>query len=747
MFKKQALVWLSVILFVCLIFTFAACDAQTYTVTYDKGDNAATGTAPETKNYGEGDEVTVADNPFSLDGYVFDGWKQEGRDKVYQPQDSFDMPANDVKFVAQWAKAWEGHKLVTVADVLAQIPDEATDEIDYKYYIDGTVKSIDNSSFGQMTLEDETGTISVYGTQSADGSLRYDAMDEKPVAGDYVVLFIQNIKNHLGKTKEINRAWIVHFEKPSTPSFDINDYTEANVSTARDKAVGDKVLVEGVVARITYAYGLKPNGFFLVDGTDSIYVFDSQVAPQVKIGDRVKIAGERDNWILDDEKANAAKFGYTGCIQLADAHLVEKVAAGQDVDYTWVTETTVKKIMDTPVSENITTTIYKVNALVKKAEGTGFINYYFDDIDGKTGSYAYTQCNGNDYAWLEEFDGKICTVYLSAINAKSAATGCVWRFVPIQVADEGYSFNEENAPQFALDYYAVDQFEKVYRSDPALEVVTSVSSELLGFENVTLSYVSDNETSVRFDTADGKTIMHTGEVGSAQVTITAEYKTYRATDTVTVTVEEKPEYNAVTVAEAIASTAGAEVTVKGIVGPSLVNQVGFYLIDDTGAIAVKTTAEEMATVSLGDEVTLKGTRTNYSDSKTQICLLDSTVLLNEYGEHDYSTATFVEGKTLAEIVASGQSADCTTKIYVVEVEIKLVEATYSSTIYVKDGDTELRLYTGKASQYSFLYPYNGQRVTVELALCNWNGKQYVGAVLSATDSDGQKTVNQFNFTK
>lgn len=745
MFKKQALVWLSVILFVCLIFTFAACDADTHTVTYDKGNNAATGTAPETKKYGEGDKVTAADNPYSLDGYVFDGWKLEGSDKVYQPQDQFDMPAGDVKLVAQWAKAWEGHKLVSVADVLAQIPDEATDEIDYKYCIDGTVKSIDNATFGQMTLEDETGAISVYGTQSADGSLRYDAMDEKPVAGDYVVLFIQNIKNHLGKTKEINNAWIVHFEKPAAPSFDINDYTEVNVSTARGKSVGDKVLVEGVVARITYANGKKPNGFFLVDNTESIYVFDSQIAPQVNIGDRVKIAGARDNWILDTEKTNAAKFGYTGCIQLTDAHLVEKVSTGQAVDYTWVTETTVKEIMDTPASENITTTIYKVNALVKKVEGTGFINYYFDDIDGKTGSYAYTQCNGSDFDWLDEFDGKICTVYLSAINAKSSATGCLWRFVPIQVAYESYSFNEENAPQFALDYYAVDQFETVYRSDPALEVITSVGSELLGFENVTLSYASDNEASVRFDTADGKTVMHTGEAGSAQITITAEYKTYRATEKVTVTVEEKPEYNAVTVAEAIASTVDTEVTVKGIVGPSLVNKVGFYLIDDTGVIAVETTAEEMATVSLGDEVTIKGTRTN--NNATQICLLDSTVLLNEYGEHEYSTATFIEGKTLAEVVALGQTVDCTTKVYVVEVEIKLVESKYYANIYVTDGDTELRLYCSGVGQYGFLKPYDGQRVTVELVMCNWNGKNYVGAVLSVTDSDEQKTVNQLNFNK
>ena len=110
-------------------------------------------------------------------------------------------------------------------------------------------------------------------------------------------------------------------------------------------------------------------------------------------------------------------------------------------NYSWVEETTVKTIMDTPVSTDITTTIYKVNALVKKSIGTGFINYYIDDLDGVTGSYVYTQCNGSDLEWLEKFDGKICTVYLSVINAKSTATGCNWRFKALKVVDEGYTFD------------------------------------------------------------------------------------------------------------------------------------------------------------------------------------------------------------------------------------------------------------------------------------------------------------------
>lgn len=743
MFKKQALIMLSVVLFVCLIFTFVACDPDKYTVTYDKGDDNATGTAPQVREYSKGETVTVADNPFELAGHVFDGWTDG--DTVYTPGQTFTMPEKDVTLTASWVKGWQGHKLVTIAEVLANIPDTSTDaDIVYNYYVGATIKSIDNASYGEMTIEDETGSISVYGTRGDDGETFYDKMADRPVAGDYVVLYIRTLANYKG-TKEIKLAWIMHFEKPETPDFDVNDYAQANVSEARAKAAGSKVLVEGVVAFITNANGMKPSGFYLVDGTGSIYVYDGQLAPQVKVGDKVKVAAERDNWILDSEQANAQSHGYTGCIQLANAHLVDKSASDQPVDYGWVTESTVKAIMDTPVTDNITTTIFKVNALVRKAPGSGFVNYYIDDIDGNTGSYVYTQCNGSDYKWLDEFDGKICTVYLSVINAKSSATGCVWRFVPVQVSDDGYKFDEKDAPQFALDYFAVEQFRESYQADPALEVLTSVNSELLGLGDITLSYVSDNEASVKFETSDGKTVMHTLAPGKANITITAQYKTYSANAKVAVTVEQKQQYDAITVKQAIDAALDSEVTVKGVVGPSLVNQVGFYLIDDTGVIAVLVKDKAvLTTISLGDEVTLKGSRIRRNDA--QDCLSDVEIVLNEFGAHEYSTETFVTGKTLSEIVAVDTTTNYTTTVYVVEVEVKFVETTYYSNVYIKDGDTELLLYASSGKQYSFVSQYAGQKVTVELAICNWNGKAVRGCVLSVTDSEGVKTVNTLNFS-
>ncbi|MCH5151746.1 MAG: InlB B-repeat-containing protein [Clostridiales bacterium] len=733
----------------CFVFiltvTLAACaDPVTYKVTYDSGNSEATGTAPAVKNYKEGDTVTVVGNTFTLAGYTFDGWS-DGTN-TYKEGDTFTMPAHDVKLTAQWKK------IHTVAEALAMCGENDGWEATERIYVGGTVKSISNPTYGQMILQDETGEIEVYGTYSADGTKRYSEMDEKPYAGDTVLLYAL-LKNFKG-TKEIGSGWIVEFKHVENNK-DLSNYTPMTVDAARTHDEGELVILEGVVAQITYANGMKPSGFYLVDATNSIYVYDSQIAPQVAIGNKVKIAATRANFILDTEATNAKKFGYTGCIQVTDCVLIENDKGDNAIDFGWVTESTVKAIMDTPVNNNITTTIFKVNALVTESVGAGFINYYIDDIDGKTGSYVYTQCNGSDLAWLKEFDGKICTVYLSAINAKSSATGCVWRFQPIQVSDENYTFDEKNAPQFAIDYYGLGQFAAKYQSDPAIELVTSVSSTLLGIDNVTLSYSSSDTNVVDIETTDSATVFHTCNPGTAVITITANYKTYSATATVSVTVEEAPEFDAVTVSEAIKANVGDEVTATGIVGPSLVNKVGFYLIDETGVIAIITDSNTMATLSLGDEVVVKGTRrNNKKESSTNIhgqtCLFDTEVLINRYGHHEYSKAAFAGNLTVEEFLNLNVAEDYSTSVYTMEVKISVVESTYYANIYVTNasGEKKITLYCSSANQYSFLKKYDGQTVTVEIAACNWNDKNYyTGCVLSVTDSEGTTTYNELNFSK
>ena len=637
-------------------------------------------------------------------------------------------------------------QVITIAQALELCGEEGNITTE-RYYIRATIVSITNAAYGAMVIADETGEISVYGTYSADGEINYSAMDDKPYRGDQVLLHCI-LQNYNGN-KEVKNARLIEFTHVE-PDVDFSQYTDMSVADAREAEIGTKIKVDGVVAKITFANGFKPNGLFLVDETGSIYVFDGDLAQRVSEGDKITVAGEKDYWILESEQGNAANFGYKGSCQIASAYLMEKDDS-QDYafDKSWITESTIKDILETPVTENVTTTIYKVNALVKRVDGTGFTNYYFFDLDGETGNYTYTQCNGADFEWLDAFDGKICTVYISPINCKSTAGDCFFRLVPIEVKDEGFTFDPAKAPAYALKYHAMGQFGTEYSADPALELITSVASELLGFTGVTLSYTSSNEAVISFVTEDGKTVMHCNaeETTTVTVTVTATLGDVTVTDTVEITVSPAPTFDYVDVQTAINAAKGEVVTVKGIVGPSLVNRDGFYLIDETGVIAIFTTKEVVASVSIGDEIIISATR----DVKTkggdtyfgQSMLTEVTVLANYYGAHEYSTETFVTGQTLADMLALSILEDHTTTVFVVKGKVNFPGG-YSAPSIV-DGDTTLQLYCSGGAQYSWLNQFADQEITLEIALCNWNDKKaWKGCILAVHTEDG-KVLNTLNF--
>ena len=630
---------------------------------------------------------------------------------------------------------------LTIAEIL-NLPVASGVTTTQHYIVKATIESITNAAYGQMWIADETGSISVYNTKAEDGTF-YSEMSDKPYKGDKVTLKC-TVQNFNG-TMEIKQAYIVDFEHVEV-EIDPSQYTSMTIAEARDAAKGTKLQVSGVVARITYANGYIPSGVVLVDNTSSIYVYDGDLAARCAIGNTVSVYASKTYWVLESEQYNASKFGYEGCNQLENAVVISIEDTNSEFDKSWIQTTTVKEIMDTPVTEDITSLIFKVTAQVKRVDGNGFINYYINDLDGYTGSYTYTQCSGGDFAWLDEFDGKICTVYVMALNAKSAAAGCVWRFLPVAVVDEGFDPSTVNFAENAVKLYAVGQFLPTYSGNPAMELMTSVNNELLGYTGATLTYVSNNPSVI---SVDGN-VMNCLDSGIATITVTASINgvTYSEDVTITVNINASSETYP-TVADVIASEIGEIVTVKGIVGPSLVNQDGFYLIDETGIIAVLTDKATLATLEVGYEVVLEGER--YHKSKSggnwgNTCISNAKVLINNYGSHDYSTASFGGTMTLAQWVELSPDVDYTTSVFVVTATVEVVETAFYTNIKLVDGDVSMNLYCSSAKQYKWLQDYAGQTITMEIAPCNWSSKNvYPGCVLAVIHEDGSKTVNTLNF--
>lgn len=607
-----------------------------------------------------------------------------------------------------------------------------------RYYIRATVKSILNPAYGQMVITDGTNDIEVYGSYGADGVKRYSELDDKPYAGDEVLLYCT--LQSFGGEPEINSAWIIEFTHIEA---DISDYVDATIADARAAEIGALLKVDGVVAAITYANGKIPAGVILVDETSSIYVYDGDVAGRVAVGNKITVAGSKAYWVLDTEQTNAEKFGYKGCNQLENATLVDNDNGNHAFDTAWITETTVKSVMDTPVTEDITSLVYKVTALVSKVPGSGFINYYINDLDGKTGTYVYTQCNGSDFEWLDQYDGKICTIYLTVLNAKSTTSSCLFRFLPVKVEDNNYTFDTTKTAEFVVNYYGIGQFLSTYSGDPAIELVSTVDSALLGFTGATLTYTSSNTEVISFTTDNGVVTLHCVAPGTTTVTVTGSYGGTTYEKTVEITVTESTSIDSITVAEAIAATNDTEVTVKGIVGPSIVhtNVAGFYLMDESGAIAVYGVSEIFKQVNIGDEVIIKGTKT--LRNSTQLCITDIEILTNNYGSNSLPTNIIVTDKTIDQATAEQN----TTKVYTVTGTVEFVSGGYSKTYKLSDGTTTVTLYgPSSESDYAFLQEFLGKTITVDIVICNWNGKGYKVSVIAVHTDDG-KIYNEYGWNK
>lgn len=652
-------------------------------------------------------------------------------------------------------------KIYTIAELIAMMPSDGSVTTE-RYYVKATIKSIDNADYGAMTIEDPTGTLSVYGTYSADGAKRYSELDEKPVKGDTVLLY-GTIQNYQSKTPEIKSGWIIEFTK-GIPSWSEDDYTEMTIGEAREAAVDSLVKVTGVVSRITFANGMKPNGFIIVGDNSSIYVYDNQIAIEVAVGNKITLLAKKTMFIASKEASSAKKFGYKGACQLIDGHLLSNDESTNDLDLSFAQEKTVKEVIETSPSANITSLIYHSNALIKRVqkEGQSFVNYYIDDLDGKTGSYVYTACDGKDFAWMDQYDGKICSVYYTALNAKSTSTGVLFRFLPIKIEDNNYQFDKAEAPKFAVEYYGLEQFDTSYSADPEKEMLTSVTSDLLNFGTATLSYSSNNTALAYFENGeDGKVIFHinSGSEGTATITVTGHLdgqtdfsKSMDIKITKPVDVS-----SAVNVKAAIDASKGTELLVKGVIGPSLVNKNGFYLIDETGSLAVvMNSTDEFNGLQIGQTVYIKGKRDLFASARNgtpsyfESCMTGCQIVKNEFGNEDYSTASFIKGKTLADLIALPVTDNYhTAEVYVITAGLKFVSTKNYSNAYLKDGDSEMRLYcTNASSQYQWINPYvdDTKTYTMEVAVCNWNNKNYYTAcLLSIIDSNGNKVMNTFNF--
>lgn len=104
------------------------------------------------------------------------------------------------------------NQMITIEEAIAIAQQAGTTETTEKYTTEGTIKEITSTTWGNMVITDGTYEITVYGLYSSDGSVRYDAMTDKPVVGDTITV-TGALMNYNDSKPEFVNAWLIELKK------------------------------------------------------------------------------------------------------------------------------------------------------------------------------------------------------------------------------------------------------------------------------------------------------------------------------------------------------------------------------------------------------------------------------------------------------------------------------------------------------------------------------------------------------
>ena len=124
----------------------------------------------------------------------------------HEPSSSTKLPTH----ASSPTDIWNNYDTITIAQALKICEDHVSAPSSSWYYVIAKIDSVDDASYGQFTISDSTSSIMVYCSYSNDGTVRYGQMSQKPVAGDYVLLY-GCLQNYKGSTKEFNKAYIIDY--------------------------------------------------------------------------------------------------------------------------------------------------------------------------------------------------------------------------------------------------------------------------------------------------------------------------------------------------------------------------------------------------------------------------------------------------------------------------------------------------------------------------------------------------------
>ncbi|MCD7858833.1 MAG: metallophosphoesterase [Firmicutes bacterium] len=103
--------------------------------------------------------------------------------------------------------------LTSIADILSLGEALGAGEMTTQgYLVQGTVTAISNTTYGNLTIADETGAeLYIYGLYDSTGTVRFDSLSEQPQVGDTILVYgcVQRYVSGSSSTVEIYHGWLM----------------------------------------------------------------------------------------------------------------------------------------------------------------------------------------------------------------------------------------------------------------------------------------------------------------------------------------------------------------------------------------------------------------------------------------------------------------------------------------------------------------------------------------------------------
>ncbi|MCB9498234.1 MAG: Ig-like domain-containing protein [Erysipelotrichaceae bacterium] len=505
------------------------------------------------------------------------------------------------------------------------------------------------------------------------------------------------------------------------------------ISAVRNLEVSQEIVVTGIVSGFVYTGQSTPyiTGMYIADDTGCIYIYGENQAKSVSLYNEVIVKGTKSYYIPETDTGSAATMNYQGELQLTNPVILKNNGGTNAIPSSAITVTnTLATINDVPITTDITGNLYQITGRILKVEGSGYTNYYLQDLNRVDSLLVYTQCNGKDFSYLDDYDGKAVSILLNVILAKPGVNA--WRIYPTTVVEEitvtdaqEVAYGLERAKLDISDEFAESVSITFNKNDSALAGLTRTISS-------TNPYIAITENENDY------TIAITVDVtGQADLLITVSYNGVVNSTTKTINLVGKPEYTAISLHEARSQEDGTMVTIEAVVARLVYKSgtdtpLGAFIADDTDSFFIYNNAdymESLSEVTEGNLIAVSGTVTHYiadaakataNNYSGDFQIKDITLIYNDNGTHTIPSG-IIASTTVQAITETLGSTNLSGTIFEVSGIITKTSSSFYSTYYVKDATQtySLNVYSQKnGAEFGWLDEYVGTQVTMYLGVQN-----------------------------